>query len=178
MKVTEKLKKFAISFMGLFAIAACLCLSSCNNDDEPVEGDDIDYDNVPVVISNIKDLEGEWMLVREILYWSQVDPESEDKTYDYSGNEASYIYYKVSVDTESGKVTWQQVSATGTNMYDPKSYYMDGNKLLNAQGELAGQFVSYDLKHGWNNLQILWNTHEGPSGADAPVLSSYTFVKK
>lgn len=177
MKVIENMKKFVISFMGLFAIVACVSLSSCNKDDDPDGDGGIDYDNVPLVISNIKNLEGEWMCVRDILYWSEIDPEWEDKTYDYSGNDGSYRYYKVTVDAESGLVSWQEVSASGTNLYAPKNYYMDGNKLLNAQGELAGQFVSYDLKHAWNNLQILWNTHESLIGADAPTLSTYTYLK-
>lgn len=148
-------------------------LSACGSDksDEPGEGDEPSGPAEPVLMT-AGEMAGSWTLVKDLVLYSETDSSKEDETVDYSGNSyPKYKFYEVSV-SEEEVVNWQEVSVSGYPISDPLTFTLDGNNLVEEEGNRIGKVTGYNLNHSWDNLSISWLPGYS-TVANTPVISTY-----
>lgn len=148
-------------------------MSACGSDksDEPEEGDEPSGPAEPVLMT-AGEMAGSWTLVKDLVLYSETDSSKEDETVDYSGNSyPKYKFYEVSV-SEEEVVNWQEVSVSGYPISDPLTFTLDGNNLVDEEGNRIGKVTGYNLNHSWDNLSISWLPGYS-TVANTPVISTY-----
>lgn len=152
-------------------LAFVICVASCDSDEPESTG--IEEGNAPSLVTT-EDIIGKWTLVKDNVYYSEINPEKEDEVITYRGNAAPYYHFYNVTSSDSGIITITEVSATGSTIGTIGRYTLDGNNLVIVETEaVAGTIEHYDTKHTWDNLRIKWNESYSPIQFGAPVTSTY-----
>lgn len=140
---------------------------SCSDKNDEPKGPE---DQVKVSPS---DLAHEWTLVKNIVFHSEADSSEEDETIDYSGNSyPRYRFYEVNVIDDS-ILSWQEKNANGISIGNPMEFTLDGDNLIDSEGNISGKVERYDASHTWDNLRIKWYPNTPMNNYGVACMSYY-----
>ncbi|MBD5176879.1 MAG: hypothetical protein HDT05_05645 [Bacteroidales bacterium] len=151
----------------LCALLLSLTMVACGDDDDEPAGTDASD------IVSPSELAREWTLVKNVVFYSEVDAAKSDETIDYSATSSPrYRFYEVTLIDDS-ILSWQEKSASGSSVGKPVEYTLDGDSLIDSKGNVSGKVEGYDLSHSWNNLRITWFANTSMNTFGAPCMSYY-----
>lgn len=150
----------------LCAIILSLTMVACGDDDEP------DGASGSGIVTPAE-LAREWTLVKNVVFYSEVDASKSDQTIDYSASSSPrYRFYEVTLIDDS-ILSWKEKSASGSKVGSPVEYTLDGDNLIDSNGRICGKVEGYNLSHSWNNLRITWFADTSMNTFGAPCMSYY-----
>ncbi len=164
-RIKDFYRILSVIVCGLMLLSA---LVACGDDDEPDSSGNQDQG-----IVDASDLVREWTLVKNIVYYSEVNSTKPDQTIDYSGTSSpKYRFFKVSL-IDDNTLSWQEKSATGSSIGSAVAYTLNGDNLIDNKGNIAGKVEGFDISHSWNNLRIKWLANTDMNTFGAPCMSFY-----
>lgn len=168
MKRYFKFMMMAMALVSMMGVAtAC---GSDDNDDEPQAGIEDQNAFTDAKIINT------WVLTKDLV--EQSDGSISTITYSGGAHLPYYTYNKVIKNGEEGELKWEvweyPASQTGAmRLTKTLNYVIDGKKIYNQNGDLAGTVTGWDPTHKSNNLQITWEAGMSPKGWAGKCTSQY-----
>lgn len=173
---------FKQSLKGIIAFSMTLLLSlsltACGSD-EPDDNENGNENNPPAKVEiNPSSLAGKWMLIKDEILYSEVNPNQSNETIFYKGGSAPYYkYYMVSCDDEGVLSMYEYSIVNNSQISTTMKFKLDGKKIVGIDdNKELGTIETLDKKHSTDNLIIKWNKDSSPQGIDAPVISTYMEV--